>query len=128
MSTIVSSFKSHAVRIGIATALALTLATSVIAGDGSLRHGIFMRGQILEVDKSEVVVCVGSRDGAQVGQTLDVIRHKRKNAPPKTFLPQFERIEIGQVRITEVYDEHYARAVVVSGKVRATDIVEIENP
>jgi hypothetical protein len=128
MNIIANPFRSHVFRLGIAAALALSLAASALAGDGSLRHGFFMRGQILEVDKSGVVICVGKRDGAEVGQTLDVIRHKRKKTPPKSSLPQFDRIEVGKVRITEVFDDHYARAEVIDGKVRATDTVEIENP
>jgi hypothetical protein len=36
-----------------------------------------------------------------------------------------KREQISKVRITEVIDEHFAKAVVISGKAKEDDIVEL---
>ena len=87
-----------------------------------------MRGQVLEKQNETLVVCVGQADGAQVGQVLDVIRHKRRNRGPRDIGPRFRREAVGQVRITGLFDDHYAEAEVISGKPKVNDIVELIRP
>ncbi|WP_066921972.1 hypothetical protein [Steroidobacter denitrificans] len=50
----------------------------VSASEGGFRLNVLMRGQVLEKQDETLVVCVGQVDGAQVGQVLEVIRHKRR--------------------------------------------------
>ena len=90
----------------------------------SLRHKYIMRGQILEVNGDTVYLCIGSADGAQVGQELTVYRYERTGSmSPKPSL-RYKRETVGKVRIKEI-DEHMARANIVSGKVRQHDVVEL---
>jgi|GEM_PF-197664 len=93
---------------------------------GSFRHEYIMRGKILEIDDGSPVLCVGKRDGARVGQELEVIRHERASLRPKQTGPRFRRTKVGTVRITSVFDEHYAIAEVIDGTAEVNDIVELE--
>lgn len=80
-----------------------------------------MKGSIIEAYDSEVYLCIGSKDGASVGQELDVykiIKTKSKGTP-------FKRVLTGKVKITQIVDEHFAKATVISGKAEKDDIVEL---
>jgi hypothetical protein len=84
-------------------------------------HGFWMKGSIIETSDSEVYLCIGSKDGASVGQELDVyqiIKTKSKATP-------FRRAHTGRVKINEIVDEHFAKATVISGKAEKNDIVEL---
>ena len=113
-------------RFLLAALLLGSLAGSAAASEGSFRHGYVMRGQILESEARTVVVCVGKQDGAEVGQVLDVVRHVRVGAPGKSAGPRFRREPVGTVRITSLFDGHYANAEVVKGAPRVNDTVELE--
>lgn len=93
----------------------------------SLAHGLFMRGQIVDVDNATLVVCIGRSDGAEVGQELDVIHHRRTSIGPKG-VGRFKRDTIGKIRINAILDEHYAEATLVSGKASQYDTVELIKP
>ena len=105
--------------------LMLALAGTAHAEESGFRHEVLMRGQILEARSGALVVCVGEADGAQVGLVLDVVRHKRVSRSPKAAGPRFRREPVGQVRITELFDTHYAQAQVVTGKPKVNDTVEL---
>jgi hypothetical protein len=120
-----ATLRQRAGRVLAPVALLLALATSAYAQDGSFRHEVLMRGQVLEADAGALVVCVGEADGAQVGQVLEVVRHKRVSRSPKAAGPRFRREPVGQVRITELFDTHYAQAQVVTGKPKVNDTVEL---
>jgi hypothetical protein len=82
-----------------------------------------MKGSIIEASDSDVYLCIGSKDGASVGQELDV--YKILETKPPTL---FRREYTGKVRITEIIDEHFAKAKVISGKAEKNDIVELVRP
>lgn len=130
MTTITGSTRSLALRgharrwLGLGV-LMLALASTAHAAEGSFKHEVVMRGQILEANSGALVVCVGEADGAQIGQVLEVVRHKRVSRSPKAAGPRFRREPVGQVRITELFDSHYAQAQVVSGKPKVNDTVEL---
>ncbi len=63
--------------LAMAALFAFALPGVASASEGGFRHNVLMRGQVLEKQNETLVVCVGQADGAQVGQVLDVIRHKR---------------------------------------------------
>jgi len=105
--------------------LAIVISSSMaFAQETSFRHKYLMRGQVLEVKDATLVVCVGTADGAAVGQELDVIRHTRVTTPPKSASPGFRRKNVGKVKITTIFDDHYALATVINGSVRVNDTVE----
>src|SRR3546814_5216944 len=79
-------------------------------------------------DLETLVVCVGQADGAQVGQVLDVIRNKRRIRHSRAGGPRYRRENVGQVRIAELLDSHYAEAEVISGSPKVNDTVELIRP
>jgi hypothetical protein len=88
-------------------------------------HGLLMKGSIIEASDSDVYLCIGSKDGATVGQELDVYKVIRvARARPATFRREYA----GKVKITEIIDEHFAKATVISGKAEKYDIVELVSP
>lgn len=102
------------------------VAGSAMAGESPIKHNFMMRGQILEVEAGSVTVCVGKRDGAQVGQVLNVVRHVAASPHAKNPALRFRREDIGTVKITTLFDEHYATAAVVKGAPKVNDTVELE--
>lgn len=102
------------------------VASSAHAADSGFRHKYLMRGQVLELQDSTLVVCIGTADGAEVGQELDVIRHVRISQGPKATGPTFRPTDVGRARITTIFDEHYAQAIVLEGEAKVGDIVELK--
>ena len=111
-----------------ALAFSFALPGVASASEGGFRHNVLMRGQVLEKGDETLVVCVGQADGAQVGQVLDVIRHKRRIRYSRAGGPRYRRENIGQVRIAELFDSHYAEAEVISGSPKVNDTVELIRP
>jgi len=111
-------------RTLIAALGGLLLAGSVSAGP--VYHQLVMQGQVLSVDGTSLIVCIGEGGGAEVGQELNLIRHVRDKVAPKAGGPGFHRESIGKVRIAKIFDEHYASAEVVQGVAQASDMVELE--
>ena len=116
--------------LALVGALAFSFALPGVApaSEGGFRHNVLMRGQVLEKGDETLVVCVGQADGAQVGQVLDVIRHKRRIRHSRAGGPRYRRENIGQVRIAELFDSHYAEAEVISGSPKVNDTVELIRP
>ena len=113
-------------RLFLIAALTGLLLLSGGAGAGDFKHRYLMQGQVPSLDGSTLVVCIGDRDGAEVGQELAVLRHVRKTGgPPKARGSGFRREPVGMARIVEVFDEHYARAQVLEGDVQVNDVVEL---
>ncbi|MBI5593588.1 MAG: hypothetical protein HY881_24310 [Deltaproteobacteria bacterium] len=83
-----------------------------------------MRGQILESTGEGVYLCIGSADGAEVGQEYEVYKFVRMQ-DLKTMRPNFKREETGKVKITEIVDEHYAKAKILTGEAKVNYIVEL---
>jgi hypothetical protein len=80
-----------------------------------------MKGSIIETYDSYIYLCIGSNDGAEVGQELDVYKIRTISKARSTF----QREHAGKVKITEIVDEHFAKAKVISGKAAKNDVVEL---
>jgi hypothetical protein len=106
--------------IAVASLIVLTACATM---DREVRHGFFMKGSILETYDSEVYLCIGAKDGARVGQELDVIKITSSGNPKSGFM--FKRELTGKVRISEIIDEHFAKATIISGKAEKNSIVEL---
>jgi hypothetical protein len=106
----------------------LTIAVAVLfmsgcAGLQSARHEYVMRGQVLEVDGPRAYICVGTADGAKIGQVLNVQRYVRKQ-DIKTNV-SYDIQKTGTARVTELVDEHFAWVTVVSGTLEKGYTVEL---
>ncbi len=111
-------------KISLKSAVSLILATFVIFltfSCATVYHGFLMKGSVIEASDSDVYLCIGSKDGAAVGQELDVY----KVIQVTRARPTFRREYTGKVKITEIIDEHFAKATVISGKAEKNDIVEL---
>ena len=105
----------------------LAIATGCASLD-TLRHEYIMRGQILDVTDGQAYLCIGSAHGAQVGQELTVYRFTRVATPiPVKGNPPFKKEPTGTVRITEIVNEHFARAQVLTGKAEVNSVVELQS-
>jgi hypothetical protein len=114
-------------KISLKSTVSLILATFVIfliVSCTTVYHGYLMKGSIIEASNSDVYLCIGSKDGAAVGQELDV--YKIPQTKPEAL--HFYREHTGKVRITEIIDEHFAKAKVISGRAEKNDIVELVRP
>jgi hypothetical protein len=87
-------------------------------------HSMVMKGSIIHTTNDGVYLCIGRKDGASVGQELDVYKITFTGGPKA---PSFKRDKIGKVKITEIIDEHFATATVISGKAEKNDVVELAN-
>jgi hypothetical protein len=115
-------------RMGINVLVAVLLL--LMAGCATLesaKHEYIMRGQVLEVNGDSAYLCIGSHDGAQVGQEFTVYRFVKVPNPYSRPGAQysFKREETGRIKITVIVDEHMATAKVVRGEVKENDVVEL---
>ncbi len=107
----------------LAVIVLTTTACSTLGGAG---HQYLMRGQVVEVTGSEVVLCVGSGDGATAGQELMAYKLVSSNVGGPKNPTRWEKVRVGTVRIGQVVDEHFARAEVTSGDVQVNNVVELK--
>ncbi|MEP7012600.1 MAG: hypothetical protein ABJC13_19940 [Acidobacteriota bacterium] len=106
------------------------LATPVVAtgaGEPGIWHSVFMAGSVIESSSEGVYLCIGTPDGAKVGQALEVVRMIRDPGVNPKQGARFHPERVGSVRIDSIVDEHFAKATVTSGKARKGDIVRLKD-
>jgi len=91
---------------------------------GKAYHKYLMKGSIIETSDDGVYLCIGTVDGAKVGQEFDVYKIRTISKARSTF----QREYAGKVRIMEIVDEHFTKAKVISGKLEKNDVVELVSP
>lgn len=105
--------------------IGLLLPLAGCAGMEGAGHKYVMRGQILEVSDDSTYLCVGTNDGAKVGQELGVYKYTKRPSHPKLQARKFKKEKTGVVRITGIMDEHMATAKIISGQAKQNYIVEL---
>ena len=90
----------------------------------ALRHKVFMRGQILDVEGGTAYLCLGTEQGAKVGDVLTVRRYVSIGGGGRGG--HYRVDNIGTVQITEVFS-HMANAKILKGDVKVHDVVDL-NP
>jgi hypothetical protein len=125
------TFKENSMKNRMVVNALVVILLFLITGCATLKsagHEYIMRGQILEVTGDSAYLCIGSKDGAQVGQEYTVYRYVK--APNPYARPgahySFRREQTGAIKINEIVDEHMATAKISSGKVAANDVVELK--
>lgn len=89
-------------------------------------HKYLMRGQVLDVTDGVAYLCIGSKEGAEVGQEYVVYRSVKEWNPGAKYRPfTYKRLETGKIRIEHIVDEHYATAKILSGDVKENDLAEL---
>ena len=104
----------------------LIFAMTGCATMGTSGHKYFMRGQALEVTGSEAYICTGTAEGGKAWQEYTVHGFVKSMAAPQKQAPVFTRQIVGEVKIPEVVDEHYAKTRVLKGDVRVNDVVQLK--
>jgi hypothetical protein len=93
---------------------------------------ISVKGSVVKVTGKNVYLCIGSLDGAYVGQELEVWRTiYGQGTDASTTISagsvdsgEISESMIGKIKITKVLDDHYSMAEVISGEAKLHDIVE----
>ena len=95
----------------------------------SERHKLLMKGQILDVIDNSAYLCIGSKDGAEVGDQFTVYKFTRTGNPNLEYAghPYYKRDVVGKIKIIEIFDEHMAKANILSGEVKPNYFVELED-
>lgn len=89
-----------------------------------IKHEYLYKGQVIETDGDEIVLCIGRRDGAEKGQELSVYRYIYKGSVTEGE-DAYGRAYIGQITIDEIVDTHFARAKIISGEIKKHDVAEL---
>ena len=80
-------------------------------------------------------ICIGTGDGIQLGDVMVVYRIKVDNTwwlpdyqqrvpTARTVTQRYQKIKVGEVRVTEIFDEHFAAVTLINGELQSNDIVE----
>lgn len=101
----------------------LTLVTGC-ATFQTAKHQYMMRGQILESTDDGIYLCIGSADGAKAGQEYKVYKFVRTQGYKSQ--PNYRKEKTGTVIITDIVDEHYAKARILTGEAKENYIVELD--
>lgn len=88
------------------------------------KHQYIMRGQILESTDDGIYLCIGSADGAKEGQEYKVYKFVR--TPGTKSQPNYRKEKTGTIKITNIVDEHYAKAKILTGEAKENYIVELD--
>jgi len=89
-------------------------------------HENIMRGRIVGIDKDELIVYLGSKDGAKEGQELQVYRYVWTGAVEETG-KEFRVDSVGTVQIKSIFSESFARAIPTEGSVKKYDFVDLKS-
>jgi len=104
----------------VSMVLLILLAAMGCATLETARHEYFMRGQVLEVEDGRAYLCIGSEEGAKVGQEFTVHRYVKTGGARGSY-----RVDlVGTLKITEV-ETHMAWAKIITGDVKANDVVDL---
>ena len=87
-------------------------------------HEYIMRAQVVGIDNDEVIVCIGTEDGAEEGQELEVYRYVWEGAVEEGD-SDYRVDHVGTLKIKSVVNDHFARAISTEGDVRKHDMVEL---
>lgn len=106
--------------------LVVLLFVSGCARMDSAVHRYSMKGQVLDVSNDIVYLCIGSSDGAKIGQEYLVYKYEKLPSSPKVSTPKFKKDEVGLVKIIDIFDDHYAKATIINGEAKINYVVELK--
>jgi hypothetical protein len=110
---------SNKIRQSILCLMILALAAPAFAGEC---HWYTMKGSIIEASDNEIQSCIGTINGAAVGQELNVYRIIKDSPKSPTGLV---KEYTGKAKITQVLDGQVARATIIAGKADINSLVEL---
>lgn len=90
---------------------------------GKPYHRYLMKGKVVSAAGNEGVICIGKKDGAEVGQIWNTIKIQTQGTGK---LSKFIWVPVGSVKIVEVIDEHFAKVSVIDGKLETDYVAELQ--
>ena len=93
----------------------------------SAYHQYIMRGQVVQSQGDQVVVCVGRDDGVESGMTFVVYESLYDGSIADGTDHNYRLEEVGAIEVESLVDDHFARARVTSGAVKRYDLIEFSN-
>jgi hypothetical protein len=87
-------------------------------------HEYLMSGQVVSTNNDSVVVCVGEANGAEVGQILTAYRIVATYTNDEGA-DSYKKVDIGQVKINEIVNDHFAKVSVLKGDIKKHDMVQL---
>lgn len=109
--------------IGMATLVLIGGLTLNCATGSAIYHGGLMKGSVISATGNEGVICIGSKDGAEVGQVWNTVRIETQGTGKTS---KFIWVPSGSVKIVEIIDEHFAKVSVVDGKLEKGYVAELQ--
>jgi hypothetical protein len=95
----------------------LLVQVSIIQGCASYKEYTvenYDYGKIIDIKNQEIVIDFGHRESLRIGQIIDV--YITIKASPG-FTRRHKNIKMGVIEITEIIDDHHAKAKILYGKV-----------
>ena len=94
-----------------------------------------MRGSVMMKFDDRAHVCIGSDDGVRVDDVLAVYRirvddmwwlsdYERRFPTAEYRKPNYQKIKVGEAKVIEIFERHFATVRVISGELQPSDIVE----
>lgn len=105
----------------------LVLAITLLLGgcaNSQFYHDSFMSGVVAEVKDKEALVCISGRPDVQPGTVLEVFTLRQGSNAVFHDNWGYQRLLSGQVKVTEVVDEHFAKVTLIKGRIRKHDMIE----
>lgn len=86
-------------------------------------HKYLMQGQVVSVDDTATVVCIGSSSNPINGKTYDVYR-AYYGCGAQEGDDGYKYRKVGELKGGATIDDHFAHASLLDGDIRKNDIVE----
>ncbi len=112
--------------IKISKLFAVVLLTLVVSAcsTSQFSHEYLMKGQVVSTNNDDVIVCIGTADGATVGQELAAYRFTVEQGAEEGS-EYYNKVKIGHIKIQAIINKHFARATVLDGDIQDNDMVEL---
>lgn len=91
----------------------------------SIYHESLMRGQVVQVEEDQVVVCIGNEKGAKPGMSFDVFEVVYEGTIMEGT-DSYRLEKVGGIEVQSIVDNHFARARITSGKVERNNVIELK--
>lgn len=89
----------------------------------SVYHKAIMKGRVVSATGNEGVICIGSKDGAEVGQVWKTARIEIRGTGKTS---KHIWVPAGSVKIVEIVDEHFAKVSAIDGKLEVDYVAELQ--
>lgn len=108
--------------------LAATLLLASCAGT-RFHHDYVMRGQVVSVNGSDALICIGNAKDISIGQILMAYRIVYKNDGEVSAIydaVNYDMVQMGHVTIDAIVKEHFVKATIMNGDIKQYDMMQLQ--